>query len=98
MFYFMIRWASMIFAKSFLHFKAEGAGHIPAKGGFILAANHSSYLDPFLLTASTSRPLHFISRAQILTPTPLGWIFKHANAIPMKGHGQDLNVIKRSLR
>lgn len=98
MFYFIIRWSSLIFAKLFLWFKVEGKENIPAKGAFIFAANHSSYLDPFLLTASTSRPLHFITRAQILSPTLLGWVFKHANAIPVKGHGKDLSVIKGSLR
>ena len=98
MFYFIIRWVSLAFAKLCLWFKVEGREHVPAKGAFIFAANHSSYLDPFLLTASTSRPLHFITRAQILAPTLLGWVFKHANAIPMKGHGKDLSVIKKSLR
>ena len=98
MFYFIIRWASLAFFKLRLWFKVEGKEHIPAKGAFIFAANHSSYLDPFLLTASTSRPLHFVTRAQILAPTFLGWVFKHANAIPVKGHGKDSGVIKKSLR
>ena len=98
MFYFIIRWASLIFFKLRLWLKVTGRGNIPAKGAFLFAANHSSYFDPFILTASTSRPLHFITRVQILSPTLLGWVFKHANAIPVKGHGKDLSVIKKSLR
>jgi len=98
MFYFIIRWASIIFFKTRLSFNATGGRHIPSKGAFILAANHCSYLDPFLLTASTHRPLHFITRAKILTLPFLGWVFKHANTIPVKSRGRDLKAIKDSLK
>ena len=98
MFYFMIRWASLVFFKLRLWFKVEGGEHIPAKGAFIFAANHSSYLDPFLLAASTSRPLHFITRAKVLSHSLPGWILKHADTIPVKSHGRNLSAIRDSLR
>ena len=98
MFYFIIRWASLIFFKLRLWFKVEGREHIPAESAFIFAANHSSYLDPLLLAASTSRPVHFTTRIKILSYPVIGWILKHANTIPVKNHGRDLSVIKDSLR
>jgi len=98
MFYFIIRWASLIFVKLRLWFKVEGGEHIPAKGAFIFVANHSSYLDPLLMAASTSRPLYFIIRIKLLSYPVIGWILKHANTIPVKSHGRDLSVIKDSLR
>ena len=98
MFYFMIRWAALVFFKLRLWFKVEGREYIPAKGAFIFAANHSSYLDPLLLAASTSRPVHFTTRIKILSYPVIGWILKHANTIPVKNHGRDLSVIKDSLR
>ena len=98
MFYFIIRWASLIFFKLRLWFKVEGREHIPAKGAFIFAANHSSYLDPFLLAAASCRTLHFITRDKVLKYPVLGWILKHSNTIPVKRHGVDLGAIKDSLR
>ena len=94
----MIRWASLIFLKLRLWLKVEGKEHIPAKGAFIFAANHSSYLDPLILASSTSRPLHFIVRIKLLSYPVVGWILKHSNTIPVKSHGRDLSVIKDSLR
>ena len=98
MFYFIIRWASLIFFKLRLWFKVEGRENIPAKGAFIFAANHSSYLDPLILAASTCRPLHFITRDKVLAYPIIGWILKHSNTIPVKRHGADLGAIKDSLR
>ena len=98
MFYFIIRWVSLIFFKLRLWFKVEGGERIPVKGAFIFAANHSSYLDPLFMAASTSRPLHFITRIKLLSYPVIGWILKHANTIPVKSHGRDLSVIKDSLR
>ncbi len=98
MFYFIIRWFALIFSKLWLWFKVEGREHIPAKGAFIFAANHSSYLDPLLLAASTSRPIHFITRVNLLSHSLLGWILRHANAIPAKRHSKDMSLIKDSLR
>ncbi|MFA5146833.1 MAG: lysophospholipid acyltransferase family protein [Candidatus Omnitrophota bacterium] len=98
MFYFMIRWAAVIFFKLCLWAKVYGSEHIPAKGAFIFAANHSSYLDPLLMSASTSRPLHFIARDKLLSYPLMGWVLKHANTIPVKRHGGDLSAIKNSLR
>lgn len=97
MFYFIIRWASLVFFKLRLWFKVEGGGRIPSKGAFIFVANHSSYLDPLLLAASTSRPIHFITRDNLLSHSLLGWILRHANTISAKRHGRDMSVIKDSL-
>jgi 1-acyl-sn-glycerol-3-phosphate acyltransferase len=98
MFYFMIRLYSRIFLRLRLWFKVEGSEHIPAKGAFLFAANHSSYLDPLCMAASTSRPLYFIARIKLLSYPVIGWILKHANTIPVKNHGRNLSVIKDSLR
>jgi len=94
----MIRWASLVFFKLCLWLKVIGRENIPAKGAFIFAANHSSYLDPLIMSVSTRRPLYFITRIKLLSYPVIGWILKHANTIPVKNHGRDLSVIKDSLR
>lgn len=97
MFYFLIRWCSLIFLKLYLWLRIDGAKNIPEKGPFILAANHSSYLDPLILAASIDRPLHFVMRDKLLAFPLLGWILKRSNTIPVKRHGRDMAAVKKAL-
>ena len=48
-----------------------GREHIP-DGGVILAANHRSFLDPFIIGACLPRPIYFVAK-QELFETPWGW-------------------------
>jgi 1-acyl-sn-glycerol-3-phosphate acyltransferase len=54
----------------------EGLEHLPRAGGFVMCANHSSYLDGFVLTAAVPVPLGFIAKAELagsfVTRTLLG--------------------------
>ena len=97
MIYFFIKFGSLIFFKSYLGFKVYGKENIPKKGAFILAANHSSYLDPPLLAVSFKRALHFITRDKLLKAGLLGRILSYANTIPVKRHGRDMVALKKTL-
>lgn len=45
--------------------EVEGAGHIPAGGPGIIASNHESLLDPFVLAAVTPRKIRFMAKAEL---------------------------------
>jgi len=98
MVYTIIKCVSRVFFKLYLRAKVTGKNNIPSKGAFILAANHASYLDPFLLTASVKRAMYFMARAELLSSPGVGWILRKAHAFPVKRYGGDLNAIKVALR
>lgn len=58
------RFTSIIWDHWF-RYRAYGAEHVPKTGAFILVANHSSYMDPFLHVYGQSRILRFMSKSNL---------------------------------
>ena len=62
--------------------KVIGKENIPKKGRCILAGNHLSNNDAYLLYCGTSRPIHFIAKKELFTKR-FGWFFKMMHLIPV---------------
>ena len=67
-----------------------GRENIPSSGGFVLAGNHTSYLDPLLLMSSYDKTIHFLAKDSLIKGIK-GIIFKHTGIIPVnrKIHDKD---------
>jgi len=67
-----------------------GRENIPPSGSFVLAGNHTSYLDPLLLMSSYKRTIHFLAKDSLIKGVK-GLIFKHMGIIPVnrKIHDKD---------
>lgn len=77
-------------------FRSKGEEHIPAEGGFVLAANHSSNLDPWPLGIPLypDRQLRFMAKSEMYVP-PLKWILEPAGAFPVRrGMGDEAAIRK----
>ncbi|MDD5560657.1 MAG: lysophospholipid acyltransferase family protein [Candidatus Omnitrophica bacterium] len=92
------RFVLLIILKLFFLFEAKGKENIPKKGGFILAANHVSYLDPVALGAACPRTVHFMARDSLFfKPILKSWL-KAVEVIPLKRNAADLSAIKTGLQ
>ena len=69
--------------------KVKGLNNIPKKGGFIIAANHASYIDPVLLFTviipKTNRKIHFLALKQYFRNPLKKIFFTHFGAVPVNG-------------
>jgi len=77
--------------------RAEGLQHIP-DGGFVLAANHTSNLDPWALGLPLfpKRQLRFMAKSELFNPI-LGPILNAGGAFPVRRGEGDLEAIRTAV-
>ena len=79
--------------------EVKGRENIPRTGGFILASNHLSYLDPTVLGAACCpRTLNFMARHDLFTIPVFGAFLRAVGAIPIRRNFADITSIKEALR
>ena len=62
--------------------KVIGKENIPKSGKCILAGNHLSDFDAYLLYAGTNRPIHFLGKKELFEGK-MAWFFKMMHLIPV---------------
>ena len=60
---------------------------VPLKGPVILASNHASFFDPFLVGAGVKREINYLARDSLFRFPGLGWVLRQWNAVPVNREG-----------
>ena len=98
MLYKISRVLLLLLFQFFFRLEVKGKSNVPKTGGFILASNHVSYLDPLVLGVACPRPLNFLARHDLFK-IPLFGAFIHAvGAFPLRRNFADVASIKEALR
>ncbi len=71
---------------------------LPASGPAVVAANHTSGLDPLLLIAASPRPLRFLIAAEEYRRFGFTWLFRLAGCIPVDRGGNPQRAYREALR
>ncbi len=87
----------MLFCRHVHHFRHEPIP-LPEQGGALLASNHISGLDPFLLIAASPRPLRFLIAREEYERFGLQWLFRRAHCIPVDRERQPERALREALR
>ena len=73
-----------------------GIENVPTSGGYILAGNHVSYLDPVLLWCVAPHKTHFMARAELFDVPVVRWVSAHVYAFPVSRGSADREAIQRA--
>ncbi|MBN3038606.1 MAG: 1-acyl-sn-glycerol-3-phosphate acyltransferase [Candidatus Omnitrophica bacterium] len=84
--YWLIKILFKPFAKMLFRLKVEGLKNLPKKGGYILAPNHSSSLDPFLMIASIPRYIRWLIVYEFYDQPKRTWFLKHMRFIRVENN------------
>lgn len=98
MIYRAVRLLALIACKVLFRLRVQGLEYIPKKGGFILASNHVSYLDPIVLGAICPRKLNFMSKEELFCHPLISWFLSKVGAFPVRRDSADLSSLKYALR
>ena len=83
--YFGFWWSVAPLARLLFRMRIENAPKID--GPFVVAGNHSSYLDPVLLGAAYQRRITYLMTAVVYRSPKISWFYKFARAIPLETTG-----------
>ncbi|HWX86544.1 MAG TPA: lysophospholipid acyltransferase family protein [Solirubrobacteraceae bacterium] len=75
-----------------LYFRLDRIGreHVPDEGPVLLAANHRSFLDPFVIGALTRRPVYYMAKRELFERPWQAWILGSLGAFPVdRGSGDE---------
>ncbi len=65
-----------------------GREHIPASGPVIIASNHRSFMDPFVIGMMLRRPTYFVAKTELFHNRFVAWLLSSLGAFPVeRGRG-----------
>jgi 1-acyl-sn-glycerol-3-phosphate acyltransferase len=91
--YEIVRVATTIYSWILFRVRGIDAERVPPSGAVILAPNHSSFMDHFLIGASIRRKVQFMAKSQLFKP-PMQFIYTHGGVFPVRrGHRDEETFI-----
>lgn len=77
----------------FYRHKIYGLGHF-YPGPALIAANHTSFLDPPIVSVSSPQEVHFLARKTLFKNPLFGLLIRKLNSHPVSGQAEDVAVFK----
>lgn len=88
----MFRFGVRTFSR--LWFGARVEGVLPAKGPYVIAANHSSFLDPLVLGGMSQPRIVYLMTETVWRSPKLGWFYRWSRTIPLGARGGNRDALR----
>jgi glycerol-3-phosphate dehydrogenase (NAD(P)+) len=96
----LVYWPARLVIEAFIlvffRLRRLGREHIP-EGGVVLAANHRSFLDPFLIGCCIGRPIYFVAKQELFKNPFVGWFLNCMGAFPVRRAEADEDSVHTAL-
>src|ERR1700757_2286538 len=86
--YELVRLITSLYAYTLLRARAIGTDNVPGKGAVILAPNHFSFMDHFLMGCFLRRKVRFMAKSQLFK-RPMQFIYTHGGVFPVRRGARD---------
>ncbi len=94
---FVVRLILTPFFLVYLRMERIGREHIPSEGPVILASNHRSFFDPFIIGTMTRRPVYYVAKKELFTYNRfMSWLLNALGAYPVDRGAGDQETIETS--
>ncbi len=86
--YDAVRMVTSLYAFAFLRTRAISTENVPGRGAVILAPNHFSFMDHFLMGCYIRRKVRFMAKSQLFKG-PMQFIYTHGGVFPVRRGARD---------
>lgn len=96
--YYFTKWFSNCVCFAEFRIRVSGKENIPKSGGFIIASNHVSYLDPVAVGVACPRRLSYMARHNLFKYRLSAWFLNCLGVFPVKRGSADISALKEAIR
>ena len=86
--YELVRILTSLYSYTFLRARSIGVENVPGRGAAILAPNHFSFMDHFLMGCLIRRKVRFMAKSQLFK-RPMQFIYTHGGVFPVRRGARD---------
>jgi glycerol-3-phosphate dehydrogenase (NAD(P)+) len=94
--YWIVRGILQPAMRIWFRLERQGRENIPKSGPVILAANHRSFLDPFVVGVCLRRPVYFVAKQELFAKRWQGWLLNALGAFPIRRGESDEEAVETS--
>jgi glycerol-3-phosphate dehydrogenase (NAD(P)+) len=81
--YWTLRAILMPFFLIYFRLQRVGREHLPRTGPLLLASNHRSFLDPFVIGTLVRRPVYYMAKRELFEKRWQAWVLNALGAFPV---------------
>jgi glycerol-3-phosphate dehydrogenase (NAD(P)+) len=92
--YWTLRALLVPFFLVYLRMGRIGREHLPRSGPLLLAANHRSFLDPFVIGTLVRRPVYYMAKRELFERRIVAWFLNGLGAFPVDRGASDQEAMR----
>lgn len=91
--YWLVRAVLQPFFHLYFRLSRIGREHVPPTGPVIFAANHRSFLDPFVIATIARRPMYYVAKHELFRHRFVAWWLSALGAFPVNRGAGDADML-----